>query len=90
MKVKVRAFGDLTRLINNETVVELEDNTRLGDLISKLSERTGTTRKGYIGPYKVGSELIVLINGRNMDTLEPSFSLNNGDVVALLPPFVGG
>ena len=90
MKVKVRAFGDLIRIIGNEIIVDLRDNAGLEDLISKLVERTSPTRKGYIGPYKAGLVLIVLINGRNMNTLKEPFSLNNGDFVALLHPFVGG
>jgi molybdopterin converting factor small subunit len=34
--------------------------------------------------------LTVLVNGRNASTLPDLFPLNDGDVVTLLPPFVGG
>ena len=89
--MKVRAFGDLTRLIGNEITVDLRDNATFEDLISELAKRTRTTKKGFIGSYELtGPDLVVLINGCNMDTLKGRVSLNNGDVVALLPPFVGG
>lgn len=90
LKVKVRALGDLIRLMGNEIIVDLKDNARLEDLISKLTLRTRAFRKGYVGPYRAGSDLIVLVNGRNVNTLKEPFPLNNGDVVTLIPPFVGG
>ena len=91
MKIKVRAFGDLIRVIDNETIVDLKRNATIKDLISKLEERTGSTRKGYIGSYEsTGPDLVVLVNGRNISTLRGETYLKNGDFVVLLPPFIGG
>lgn len=91
MKVKVRAFGDLIRVIGNEITVDLKDNATIKDLILKLEERAESTRKGYIGSYKAtGPDLVVLINGRNASTIRGEMYLKNGDVVVLLPPFIGG
>ncbi len=92
MKVKVRAFGDLMRLLGNESIVELEVDARLTDLVSKLAEKTGNQRRGFLGHYDVrGPDLVILLNGRNIHTLEKLVtSLKDGDVVTLLPPLVGG
>ena len=69
----IRAFGGLMRLIGNEVIVDLRDNAGLEELIFKLSEKTSTTRKGYIGSYEAGSDLIVLVNGRNMNAKRAVF-----------------
>ena len=91
MKVKVRAFGDLVAVIGKEITAELKENATIEDLISKLAEKSGTTKKGYIGPYDLAKQdLAVLINGRNINTLKGKVSLKNGDVVVILPPFIGG
>lgn len=90
MKVKVIAFGDLGRLVGKEIIVDLKDDATLEGLMSKLTLITRTFRKGYIGPYRPRSNLIVLINGRDVNTLKDPFFLNNGDVVSLIPVSGGG
>lgn len=89
MKVEVIAYGYLMTLIGGKKNVELEENAGLEDLVSKLAPSPGAFKKGYVGPYKLDSDLIVLINGRNAKTLTTS-ALNDGDVVTLIPPLVGG
>ena len=90
LNVEVIAYGYLMTLIGGKIVVELNNKAVLEDLISKLTYKIKSPNEGYIGPYKVGSDLIVLINGRNIKTLKEPLSLNDGDVVTLIPPFVGG
>ncbi len=92
MKVRVRAFGDLMTPLKDESTVELETNARLGDLVSKLAEKAGSVGKGFLGRYDVmGSDLVILLNGRNIHTLQKlETQLKDGDVVTLLPPAVGG
>ena len=92
MKIKVRAFGDLMALLGSETVVELETNAKLKDLVSKLAEKIGGSRKGFLGQYDVvGADLVVLVNGRSIYALKKlETSLRDGDIVALLPPAGGG
>lgn len=86
----MRAFGELINLLSSEITVELQDNAQLEDLVSKLVEKTKSFNEGFIGLYNVVENLTVLVNGRNMSALNDSFSLKDGDVVTLLPPFVGG
>jgi len=92
MKIKVRAFGDLMVLLGSESTVELDANARLKDLFYKIAERLGKPREYFLGHYDLNdSELVILLNGRNIRSLEMFESpLKDGDVVVLLPPFVGG
>lgn len=92
MKVKVRAFGDLMSLLGDESIVELEDDARFKDLVSRLAEKIGSSRKGFLGSYDVsGSEIVILLNGRNIHALKKlQTPLRDGDVVVLFPPLAGG
>jgi molybdopterin converting factor small subunit len=90
LKIKVRPFGDLINLLSSEITVELQDDAQLEDLISTLAVKTKSFNEGFIGPYNVIENLTVLVNGRNANTLPNPLPLNDGDVVTLLPPFVGG
>jgi molybdopterin converting factor small subunit len=45
VKVKVRAFGRLTESLGNETVVELKPDSKIGDLLSLLREKTKAVQK---------------------------------------------
>jgi len=92
MKVKVRVFGELVALLGKETVVELGTDARLKDLVHRLTEKTGSPQKGFLGRYSAtGQDLVVLLNGRNIYTLEKfETQLKDGDSVTILPLAVGG
>lgn len=90
MKVKVRAFGELITLLGSELTVELPSNAHLDDLLSTLVAKAKSFIEGFIGPYNVAENLIILVNGHNASTLPDNYPLNDGDVVMLLPPFIGG
>jgi molybdopterin converting factor small subunit len=90
MQIKVNAFGDLNLQLGNETIIEIKENATVDVLLSKLTIMTRTYKKGYIGEHKVGSDLAVLINGKNIDTLKKPRVLRDGDIVDLIPFTVGG
>jgi molybdopterin converting factor small subunit len=90
LKVKVRAFGDLKKSLGNESIIDLKSGARISDLLSRLSVITRTFRKGHIGSHKVGSDLLITVNGKNMHVLGESTSLKDGDVVDLVPLVWGG
>jgi molybdopterin converting factor small subunit len=90
LKVKIRAFGELITLLGSEFTVELPSNARLDDLLSALVAKTKSFIEGFIGPYNLDENLIILVNGHNASTLPDPYPLNDGDVVMLLPPFIGG
>jgi len=92
MKVTARFFGDLIPLLGRESTLDLEEGASVNALVRLLSSRIGCKRPGYVGSYRVGGgDLVILVNGRNIDTLERlETRLKDGDVVTLLPPFSGG
>ena len=90
MNVEVIAYGYLMMLIGGKQTVELKDHAQLDDLTAQLAAQAGGSKTGHIGPYRVDSDLIVLINGRNVKGLKKPHSLTEGDVVTLIPPYMGG
>ncbi|RLI51475.1 hypothetical protein DRO61_02395 [Candidatus Bathyarchaeota archaeon] len=90
MRIKVRAFGDLKNKLGNEKIIEIRDIATVETLFSKLAILTRTFKKDYLGNHKVGADLAVLINGKNMNTLEKPLVLKDGDIVELIPFTVGG
>ena len=91
MRVKVRLFGDLMALLGDELIIEFEDEVRVKDLFMKLMERTGSSRKNFLGHYNIVKDLEVLLNGRNIKALNGfETQLKEGDTLVLFPPLVGG
>lgn len=92
MKVWVRVLGDLTELFGDKVYFELEDGSKLKDLIFKFKGKIGYPQRGFLGRYRItGSNLVMLINGRNINSLgKLETSLNDGDTVTLLPLAPGG
>ena len=92
MKVKVRIFGDLTSILDRGQTIEMEEGANVRTLTRRLSEQAGIRRYGYLGRYKLdGSELAILVNGRNIALLDGvETALEDGDEVVLLPPSAGG
>lgn len=86
----MNAFGDLRQLLGTERSVELQDNSNLDDLLTKLSALTRTYRKGYIGSHKAGLDLTVSLNGRTIRVDQEAVRLKDGDVISLYPFSVGG
>lgn len=91
MRLKVRAFGDLMESLGREKTVELDDGSKLKDLINILSLKTGTS-KGHLGIYNGEKQVInILINGRNIRTIDGVETiLKEGDIVTFFPPVAGG
>lgn len=92
MKIKVRIFGDLTSILGRRQTLEMEEGANVRTLTSRLSEQAGIKRYGYLGKYRLdGSELAILVNGRNIALLDGvETALRDGDEVVLLPPSAGG
>lgn len=95
MRVTVRAFGSLIPLLGDVLTLDLEEGSKISVLKRLLSERLG---RGVLeepgGSQELlgeGEALLILLNGRNIETLErDETELRDGDVVILLPPFAGG
>jgi len=92
MKVTVRVFGDLAPLLGRRHALELDEGATVSALTSLMAGKAGLKRGGYLGSYRVGgSELAVLVNGRNINLLDGVKTiLQDGDEVVILPPTPGG
>ncbi|MCX8171932.1 MAG: MoaD/ThiS family protein [Candidatus Bathyarchaeota archaeon] len=95
MKVKVRAFGELTSMLGGELIVELNEGANINDLISKISDqKSGFKEKiKYLSSQQgiTDFSLVMLLNGVNINLLEGAKTrLKDGDVLAILPPVAGG
>ena len=92
MKVTVRVFGEIAEILGRRHILELDEGVTVGTLTSRMADEAGLKRQGYLGSYKVGgSELAILVNGRNIDLLDGvRTALRDGDDIVLLPPSAGG
>lgn len=94
MKVKVRYFALLREFTGKrEDLVELEEDTSVGELLETLSAKYGEKFRDYlygVGEFE-GLSINILLNGRNI-SLNEGFKtkLQDGDVLSILPPVAGG
>ncbi len=92
-KVLFRTFGHITAITKgNQLEIEFTGVT-IEDFLVELVKKFGEPMRGILFPQGAGfSEMLyVLINGRNMATLDgPKTMLKDGDVVSVLPMTAGG
>ncbi len=93
MRVKVRYFTTLRELAgSSEEELELENGSTLADLLKKIAEKYGKKAKNYLfNKGKIDPSIYFLINGisaRSLKGLETT--LEEGDVIAIIPPIGGG
>lgn len=74
MKVNVKLFASLREGRFKAEMAELEENSRVIDIISKYD-------------LPLDEVAICLVNGRDADN---EHALKNGDVISLFPPVGGG
>ncbi len=93
MKIVVRGHGAIKRFIGSrKRTVELGDEAGVRDLILKLGGRIAGSDNVFLGGHRlVESELVVLVNGRNIRALNGiDTALKEGDLVTFMPVIVGG
>jgi len=92
MKVTVRVFGELVKILGKRHALELEEGATVGSLSNQMAKNAGIKRRGYLGHFKVtGGDLAVLVNGKSIQLLEGGGTiLHEGDEVIFLPPAAGG
>ena len=91
MKIKVRSFGDLMRVLGKESIIELKNNAKIRDLLLKITQRIEGSSRGFLGRYNLELDLSILVNGRNIAALKKyETSLNDNDTVIILPKVTGG
>ncbi|MCX7950960.1 MAG: MoaD/ThiS family protein [Clostridiales bacterium] len=74
MKVRVKLFATLRNGRDKDKVYELNEKTKIKDVIEMLNIDRGDVK-------------ILLINGQDADF---ETELNDGDIVAIFPPVGGG
>jgi molybdopterin converting factor small subunit len=91
MQVNVKVFGEIASTIGAEHTLEVSENTSILSLTNTIADNAGQ-RRGYMGEFRVGSdELAILINGKNIITLNGLDStLKHGDLVVIMPSIFGG
>jgi len=95
MKIKVKVFGYFRELARTDGIeVELTDEVDIISLLAQLSKLWGQkfleavldVEKGTLKPY-----VSVLVNGRDVMFLQGlKTKLKGGEIVAILPPAIGG
>ena len=93
MFVTVRGHGDIKRIIGSgKRRLELDGGARVRDLILELGGRVGRSESVLLGVHElVDSDLVVLVNGRNIRALDGIDTvLREGDLVTFVPGIVGG
>lgn len=97
MEVKVRFFTNLREIVNKrEDALKFVDGERVtvGLVLKTLSQKYGTPFMDYVYNRRTGQPknfLQFLVNGTSTSTLDGlETELNEGDVLAFLPPVGGG
>lgn len=87
MKVKVRTFGELIKVMDRRFNVELEEGGNINSLLDELvNTRDGLNKNMFQDP-----RMTILINGRNIRSLEGlETALENENTVMFVPLVVGG
>jgi len=90
--VSVRVFGSLMPIVGELLTIELEEGAKIGLLKRMIFERADLRalreREELVGE---GGRPLILLNGRNIETLEgDETELRDGDLVILISPFAGG
>ncbi len=89
----VRLYGELYEAAGRvrEVELEVEDGATVLDAARLLEQRFSGLRGRLLHGDKLSEDLVVLVNGRNIDFLEGAETrLRDGDRVAFFPPAGGG
>ena len=90
LKVNIRTYGELKRVLGAKFMVKLRKDAMIKELVSKLREKMAP-KDSYLGNDRVGSTIMVLINGCNIYSLNGlDTSLKDGDIVTFTPLVEGG
>jgi MoaD family protein len=92
MRIKVRIFGDVGRVVGNRHVVELEDkDATVLTIIKILQKKAGQTRRGYLGEFMIGGvDLAIIVNGKNIALGDGLNTVLKDDDDVVITPYVSG
>jgi len=88
LKVSVRIFGDLRKILGHRLEVTLPAGSTVSDLLEWLD--SGERSVGLPEKFK-SSAVYILLDGLNVELLDGvDTALRDGAVVSILPPAGGG
>lgn len=94
MRVLVRAFAQFREIAGENTCLDLKEGSTIQDLLKAISAshpELEVDLLGSDGTDAVGHGVTILKNRKGVDLSDLSnTALEEGDEVALLPPFSGG
>ena len=90
--IHVRAFASFREILGKETDLDLEEASKVGDLLEILvSSHQGLGPAIFEEDGRVREYVIIMRNRERIDSLEGLATvLEEGDEVAILPPVAGG
>ncbi len=93
MRVSFKSFGPMKRVVGSP-VIELEvpkDSTIFQVIVSVIEAKGPELERLVMDGDEISGSLIVLLNRRDIDTLQGLETVvNDGDEIALLPHVQGG
>ncbi|HII06547.1 MAG TPA: MoaD family protein [Methanotrichaceae archaeon] len=92
MKVLVRAFAKFRDIVGEKTCFDLKEGSTIGDLLETIcTSHLGLKADLFNSNGTIGDGVTILINRKGLEVPDPQKTvLEEGDEVALLPPFSGG
>ncbi len=92
MKIKIKGYGQLKKVIGDNSVIELKDGAKIKELISVLGGKVESSKIAYLRDYKIeDSNVMVLVNGRNIHALNGYDTvLKESDLITFMPILIGG
>ena len=84
MRVKVRIFGEISRIYGDRHILEIEEGSNISSVIKRIQENTKITSSDYMGEWPIGSpDLTIIVNGKNVDLIDGLGTKvhNNDDIV---------
>ena len=94
MRVEVKFFTSLREITDKKVdLLQLQNNLSVDELVNLLSNKYGKEFREYIYNKKgeIQEFLSFLLNGKNINNMQGfDTKLQEGDVLAILPPVGGG
>jgi molybdopterin synthase sulfur carrier subunit len=92
MLIHIRAFASFREILGKETDLDLEEGSKVGDLLEILvSSHQGLGPAIFEEDGRVREYVIIMRNRERIDSREGLATvLQEGDEVAILPPVAGG
>jgi molybdopterin synthase sulfur carrier subunit len=92
MKITIKFFARFRERLGSEIEIEIDEGTRLGDLIRHVAERDLEGYKAIFdskGSFR--THVIIMTNGKRLGHEEAEQRLlGDGDLIAIFPPVAGG